>query len=248
MHGQKTAIVTGGSRGIGAATCRALFQSGWNVVINYKASQPAAAALAAELNRQRAPQRAVAAGADVADRSQVERLFQTAEAQFGGIDLLVNNAGIAQQKLFTDLTEEDWRAMVGVNLDGVFYCSQQALRRMLPRHTGRIINIASMWGQVGASCEVHYSAVKAAVIGMTKALAKEAGPSGVTVNCVCPGVIETDMNAALSPQTREALEAETPLGVIGTPEDVAAAVLFLAGGGAGFITGQVLGVNGGFVI
>lgn len=248
MARQKTAVITGGSRGIGRAIVLGLFQSGWNVVINYRSSQTQAEALASDLNRQALPQRAIAVQADVADRSQVERLFQTVDDQFGGIDLLVNNAGIAQQKLFTDLTEEDWRTMVGVNLDGVFYCSQQALRRMLSRHTGRIVNISSMWGQVGASCEVHYSAVKAAVIGMTKALAKEVGPSGITVNCICPGVIETEMNAALTPEIKAALREETPLCAIGTPEDVAAAVLFLAGDGASFVTGQVLGVNGGFII
>lgn len=248
MGRQKTAVVTGGSRGIGRAVVVALFKDGWNVALNYKASQNQALALAAQLNRQSVPQRAIAIQGDVSDPAQVEALFQKVDDQLGPVDLLVNNAGIAQQKLFTDLTEDDWRIMVGVNLDGVFYCSQQALRRMLPRHGGKIVNIASMWGQVGASCEVHYSAVKAAVIGMTKGLAKEVGPSGITVNCICPGVIETEMNAALTPETKAELREETPLCRIGTPEDVAAAVRYFAGDGAGFVTGQVLGINGGLVI
>lgn len=245
---QKTAVITGGSRGIGRATVIALFDRGWNVVINYKSSKETAEALVSELNGKTVPQRAIAVQADVADVSQVEMLFAVAEAQFGTIDLLVNNAGIAQQKLFTDITAADWRTMVGVNLDGVFYCSQAALRRMIRNHSGRIVNISSMWGQVGASCEVHYSAVKAAVIGMTKALAKEVGPSNITVNCICPGVIDTEMNANLTDEIKEELKEETPLCAIGTAEDVAAAVVFLAEDGAGFITGQVLGVNGGLVI
>ncbi len=245
---QKTAIITGGSRGIGRAAVQALFEKGWNVVINYKNSKEKAEALATELNSRDVPQRAIAVQADVADPVQVEALFAAADAQFGRLDLLVNNAGIAQQKLFTDITAEDWRAMVGVNLDSVFYCSQQALKRMIWNHSGKIINISSMWGQVGASCEVHYSAVKAAVIGMTKALAKEVGPSNITVNCICPGVINTEMNGNLTEDIIEELKEETPLCAIGTPEDVAAAIVFLAEDSANFITGQVLGVNGGLVI
>lgn len=245
---QKTAIITGGSRGIGRAAVIALFDRGWNVVINYKNSREKAEALAVELNSRDVPQRAIAVQADVADPAQVEALFAAADAQFGRLDLLVNNAGIAQQKLFTDITAEDWRAMVGVNLDSVFYCSQQALKRMIWNHSGKIINISSMWGQVGASCEVHYSAVKAAVIGMTKALAKEVGPSNITVNCICPGVINTEMNGNLTEDIIEELKEETPLCAIGTPEDVAASVVFLAEDSANFITGQVLGVNGGLVI
>lgn len=248
MAQQKTAIITGSSRGIGRAVAQSLFQSGCNVVINYRKNREQAEALAIQLNRMDVPRRAIAVQADVSDRNDVESLFAAAREAFGTVDILVNNAGIAQQKLFTDLTEDDWRTMVGVHLDGVFYCSQQALKEMLPRHSGTILNISSMWGQVGGSCEVHYSAVKAAVIGMTKALAKEVGPSGITVNCICPGVIETDMNSALTQSTRKELAEETPLGVIGTPEDVAAAAVFLTGDGAKFITGQVLGVNGGLVI
>ena len=182
--------------------------------------------------------------AELAGRAAVEELFRLA----GPVDVLVNNAGIAQQKLFTDVTEEDWRRVFAVDVDGVFRCCQCALPHMIHEKAGSIVNISSMWGQVGASCEVAYSAAKAAVIGLTKALAQELGPSHIRVNCVCPGVIDTEMNAALGADTMDALREETPLGRIGAPEDVAAAVSFLAGEESSFVTGQILGVNGGFVI
>ena len=244
----KTAVVTGGSRGIGRATVMALFEEGWNVVINYRSSQKEAEELAALLNCRKVRNRAVSVQADVSDLKQVEALFAQVDEQFGRVDVLVSNAGIARQELFTDVTEQQWREMVGVHLDGAFYCSQQALRRMISCHSGRIVYISSMWGQVGASCEVPYSAVKAALIGMTKGLAKEVGPSNITVNCICPGVIDTEMNRNLTEEILEELREETPLCKIGTPEDVANAVLFLAGDTSSFITGQVLGVNGGLII
>ena len=245
---QKTAVITGASRGIGAAVAKALFEKGYNVVIDYHHHKEQAEQIAVELNRQNVPQRAIAVMADVSRPEEAQALFRQAKETFGHIDVLVNNAGIAQQKLFTDITVDDWKSMTGVHLDGTFYCSQLAVREMLPRHSGRIINIASMWGQVGASCEVHYSAVKAGVIGLTKALAKEVGPSDITVNCICPGVIDTEMNSALPSEIRAELRDETPLCALGTPEDVAAAVTFFAGDGAKFVTGQVLGVNGGLVV
>ena len=176
-------------------------------------------------------------------------MFDKVDKALGGVDILVNNAGIAQQKLFTDLTVEDWRAMLDTNLSGVFNCSQEALRRhMLPVHSGVILNISSMWGQVGASCEVHYSAAKAGVIGLTKALAKEVGLSGVRVNCIAPGVIMTDMMKDFDEETIQSLREETPLNALGTPKDIADAAVFLCSEKAKFITGQVLGVNGGFII
>ena len=162
------------------------------------------------------------------------------------MDVLVNNAGIAQQKLFSDITPEEWRRMFAVDVEGVFHCCQCALPYMIHRKAGSIVNISSVWGQVGASCEVHYSAAKAAVIGLTKALAKELGPSGIRVNCVAPGVIRTEMNAHLSGEDMEALREETPLCRIGEPEEVADAVSFLAGEGSRFVTGQILAVSGGF--
>jgi len=186
--------------------------------------------------------------ADVADEAAVQALFADIERTLGPADILVNNAGIAQQKLFTDLTAAEWDRMFAVHVKGAFHCCQAALPHMIHQKWGRIINISSMWGQVGASCEVHYSAAKAALIGLTKALAKEEGPSGITVNCVAPGVVDTDMMAGFSRADREALADETPLGRLGTPEDIAAAIAFLAGDAGGFLTGQVLAPNGGFVV
>ena len=233
----RTALVTGGSQGIGAAVCRRLAAQGCRVVINYRSHKEAAEQLAAELN-------GLAVQADVADRSQFEALFAAA----GNVDVLVNNAGIAQQKLFTDITETDWRQMFAVDVDGVYRCCQLALPYMIHIKSGCIINISSMWGQVGGSCEVHYSAAKAAVIGLTRALAKEVGPSGIRVNCIAPGVIDTAMNAQHGAEVLRALAEDTPLERLGTPEDVAAAAAFLASPDASFLTGQVLGVNGGMII
>jgi 3-oxoacyl-[acyl-carrier protein] reductase len=167
---------------------------------------------------------------------------------FGRIDVLVNNAGIAQSKMFTDLTADDWDAMFDVNVKGAFHCCQSVLPGMISRKSGCILNVSSIWGLVGASCETHYSAAKAAVIGLTKALAKELGPSGIRVNAVAPGVIDTDMIAGLDDETREALKEETPLCRLGTAEDVAQTIRFLTSDSAGFITGQVISPNGGFVI
>ena len=185
---------------------------------------------------------------DVAVRSQVVQMVETVRKELGDPDLLINNAGISQQALFTDLTEEDWDRMFAVHVKGAFHCCQEVLPAMIRRRSGQIINISSMWGQVGGSCEVHYSAAKAALIGFTKALAKEVGPSQVRVNCVAPGVIATEMNGHLSPADLEALREETPLETIGTPEDVASLLVFLASDQARFITGQVIAPNGGIVI
>ena len=242
----KTAVVTGGSRGIGRATVMALFEEGWNVVINYRSSQKEAEELAALLNCRKVRNRAVSVQADVSDLKQVEALFAQVDEQFGRVDLLVSNAGIARQELFTDVTEQQWREMIGVHLDGAFYCSQQALRRMISCHSGRIVYISSMWGQVGASCEAAYSATKGAVLALSKALAQELGPSGIRVNAVAPGVIQTDMCAHVDPSVMEGLRQQTPIERLGTPEDIARAMVYLAD--AAFVTGQVLPVNGGFVI
>lgn len=240
----KKALVTGASRGIGRAVARRLSRDGFYVTINYAHSDSDANSLLDELNHSAGIKCADSYKADISDRRQAETMFR----DIGEIDLLVNSAGIAQQKLFTDLTEQDWERMFAVDVTGVFHCCQLALPCMIHRKQGKIINISSMWGQVGASCEVHYSAAKAAVIGLTKALAKEVGPSNIQVNCIAPGVIDTQMNAALSPETIDELKEETPLCRIGTPEDIAAAVSFLASPDADFITGQVLGVNGGMIV
>ena len=242
----KTVLITGASRGIGAATARLFAQKGWAVAVNYRNSRESAEGLVSEIRKNSGT--ALAIPADVGDPEQVEAMFRTAERELGQIEALVNNAGIAQQKLFTDLTDEDWDELFRVDVKGVFLCCRRALPAMIRRHRGVIVNISSMWGQVGASCEVHYSAAKAAVIGLTRALAKEVGPSGIRVNCIAPGVIQTEMNGNLTPETLEALKEETPLELLGDPEDVAKAAWFLTSEGSAFITGQVLGVNGGMVI
>ena len=186
--------------------------------------------------------------ADVADPVQVGRMVDNVLDKFCQLDILICNAGIAQQKLFGDLTDDDWRRMFAVNVDGVFHAVRAALPHFIHRKAGRIVTVSSMWGQVGGSCEVAYSAAKAAVIGLTRALAKELGPSGITVNCVSPGVISTEMNAHLDREALAALAEETPLGAIGTPEDVAEAIWYLSSDAARFVTGQVLAPNGGLVI
>ena len=241
----ETALITGGSRGIGAAIAAALARAGYAVAINYNHSAEAAEALAASLRAE--GRAALPVQADVSDPAQVAAMFAAVERQLGAVSVLVNNAGIAQQKLFTDLSDADWRRMMGVHLDGAFYCCRAALPAMIRARYGRILNIASMWGQVGGSCEVHYWAAKAGLIGLTKALAKEEGPSGITVNCIAPGVVDTDMMASFSAEDRAALADETPVCRLGNADEVAAAAVFLCSPAAGFITGQVLGVNGGLV-
>ena len=237
----KTVLITGGSRGIGAEMVRRFSKEGYRVAFVYRQSEEKALQLAAETG-------ALAIRADVAVAEDARRAVRQAREFLSNIDILINNAAVSSFSLFTDITDVDWDRMMQVNLNGAFYFCREILPEMIACHAGRIINISSMWGQVGASCEVHYSTAKAALIGLTKALAKEVGPSGITVNCIAPGVIDTDMNAALDEETRASLCEETPLCRIGTPQDVAACALFLAGEDASFITGQVIGVNGGFVI
>ena len=242
----KTILITGGSRGIGRACVELFARKGWRVVFLCRTREDAAKTLADKLRAEGCDTEYFLC--DVSDRTRVNEVVGEILRRCHRIDALVNNAAISQIKLFTDLTPEDWRRMFAVNVDGVFNCTQAVLGGMISEKSGAIVNISSMWGQVGASCEVAYSAAKAAVIGLTKALAKEVGPSGVRVNCVCPGVIDTDMNAALDEETRAALRDETPLERIGTPEDVARAVAYLCSDEASFITGQILGVNGGMII
>lgn len=239
---QKTVLITGASRGIGAAAAEAFAGAGYAVAAGYLRRRAEAEALAA-----RFPGQVLPVQGDVADRAAVDGMFAAAERAFGGVDVLVCSAGIAQQRLFTALTEADWRRMLDVHLTGAFFCCRRALPGMLRQRWGRILTVSSMWGQVGGSCEVHYSAAKAGLIGLTKALAREEAPSGVTVNCVAPGVIDTDMMAGFSPADRAALADETPAGRLGRPQEVASALLWLAGEEAGYITGQVIGVNGGLV-
>lgn len=242
----RTVLITGASRGIGRAAAVIFAKNGFNVAVNYCRSEDRAKALAEELKAYGV--NAAAYRADVSDKSAVTEMFRRAEAELGKISVLVNNAGIAEQALFSDITEEMWDRMFDVNVKGAYNCTQAALPSMIHEKYGRIVNVSSMWGISGASCEVHYSASKAAIIGFTKALAKEVGLSGITVNCIAPGVIETDMNAALSEEAMNVLKEDTPLNRIGDPEDAAEAIFFLASDKAGFITGQVLSVDGGFIV
>lgn len=242
----KTVIITGASRGIGRAIAALFAQNGYQVLINYVKSQDAAFALCASLQTE--GYSADLFQADVTDPAQVRAMTDFCLNRFGGIDLLVNNAGISKTALFTEIAEADWDEVIRVNLKGVYLCTQTVLPEMIRKKSGKIINISSIWGLVGASCEVHYSAAKAGVIGLTKALAKELGPSNIQVNCIAPGVIATDMLADYSQADRDDLKNQTPLLRLGTPEDIAACALFLASEAADFLTGQVISPNGGLVI
>ncbi len=237
----KRVLITGGSRGIGEACVRAFARYGCRVCFVYKNSRQAAEELAKEAG-------ALAVCADVSSFSQAESALAKAVDYLGGLDILVNNAGIAQEKLFTDISELDWKNMIDINLGGVFNFSSAAAKLMIQNHSGKIINIGSMWGKTGASCEVHYSASKAGIEGLTKALAKELGPSGINVNCIEPGVIDTDMNRGYSAADIAELCERTPLCRLGSADDVANAVCFLASDAASFITGQIIGVDGGFAV
>lgn len=242
----KTAVITGAAKGIGAAIAVAFAKSGYKVVINYNKSEERARQLCQILN-DTYPCEAVCIQADVSTYDGAKKLISESLSAFGDIDVLVNNAGIAQQKLFTDISNDDWQAMINTNLSSVFYTCREVVPFMVSRKQGSIVNISSIWGETGGSCEVHYSAAKAGVIGLTKALAKELAPSGITVNCVCPGVIRTDMLNSFTADDLKALAEETPVMRLGTPKDVADAVLYL-GTNSGFVTGQVLGVNGGLYV
>lgn len=241
----KYALITGASRGIGAATAAILAENGYGVFIHFNHSSDKALQLKDSLCKKGLS--AAVIQADVSDPEEVRKMFNQINEDCGGIDILVNNAGIAQSKLFTDITDEDWNQMISVNLSGAFYCCRAALPHMISQHYGRIINISSMWGQTGGSCEVHYSASKAGIIGLTKALAAEEGLSGITVNCIAPGVIRTDMTSMLTEDDFRALADDTPTGSIGEPQDIARTVLFLSDEKSSFITGQVFAVNGGII-
>lgn len=242
----KTAVITGAAKGIGAAIAISFAKAGYRVVINYNKSEERATALCKILN-DTYPTEAVCIRADVSTPEGAKKLIAESLSAFGDIDVLVNNAGIAQQKLFTDITNDDWANMMNTNLSSVFYVCREAVPFMVSRKQGSIVNISSIWGQEGGSCEVHYSAAKAGIIGLTKALAKELAPSNITVNCVCPGVIRTDMLSSFTEEDLATLAEETPVMRLGTPKDVADAVLYL-GTNSGFVTGQVLGVNGGLYV
>lgn len=243
---EQVAVVTGASRGIGAATAVSLGDAGYTVAVLYKSNQAGAEKTVEKIQRNGGQARAYQL--DVTDSTAVTAVTAQITAELGDISVLVNNAGVSEQKLFADITDADWSNMLSVHLNGAFYLSRAVLPAMLHEKYGRIINIASMWGETGGSCEVHYSAAKAGLIGLTKALAKELAPSGITVNAVSPGAVETDMMKMLGREVCESVAEETPVGRLGRPEEIADAVCFLASEKAAYITGQVLSVNGGIVI
>lgn len=237
----KTVFITGGSRGIGACAVKKFAKSGYRVAFSYLNSEKEAKILENKYG-------ALAVKADISDSEQVDKAIEKIEKAFGSVDILVNNAGIDEFALVTDITDEMWKKMIDTNLSGAFYACRRVLPSMIHKKDGIIINISSMWGEVGASCEVHYSVSKAGLIGLTKALAKEVGPSGIRVNCITPGVVDTDMNKNLTGDDVKSLISDTPLGKIASPEDIVGVMEFLASDSSSFITGQIIGVNGGFII
>ena len=243
---KKVVLITGGSRGIGRACVELFARRGDSVLFFCRRRADLAEALVQALRAEGCD--ADWYQCDVSNKAEVDAAVADILRRYHRIDALINNAAMSQTGLFTDVSEAEWDELFAVNVKGAALCAQAVLPGMISRRSGAIVNISSMWGQVGASCEVCYSAAKAALIGFTKALAQEVGPSGVRVNCIAPGVIDTDMNRALDAAALQALADETPLGRIGTPAEVASAACFLAGDEASFITGQVLGVNGGFVV
>lgn len=240
----KTVIVTGGSRGIGAEIVKLLAMEEYNVVLNYNKSEEQAKKIKNELLNK--GKNIEIFKADVSNRNEVKQLIKFTLEKFGTIDVLINNAGISQTKLFTDITDDDWNTMIQRNLTSVFYCTQEVLPTMINNKTGSIINISSIWGMVGGSCEVHYSVSKAGIDGMTKALAKELGPSNIRVNSIAPGAIDTDMNKGTTNDEWEDIKEQTPLRKIGKPIDIARCVRWLIEDE--FTTGQVISPNGGWVI
>lgn len=236
----KTVLITGGTRGIGREMVKKFTEAGYAVAFTYRSSD----AMAEELSLATG---ALAIKADSRSESDVASAVKKIEEKFGNVNILINNAAVSSFSLFTDISAEAWRDMFATNVDGAFLYSKAVLPAMINDKWGRIINISSMWGVVGSSCEVHYSATKAALIGMTKALAKEVGPSGITVNAIAPGLIDTDMNASLSEEDINEVVDSTPVMRIGMPEDVASAALFLASDAASFITADVLNVSGGLI-
>lgn len=237
----RNVIITGGSRGIGAACARVFSQNGDRVFIVYEKNDSAAQHICEECG-------AIPIKTDIASKEAVSALGAKIHSTYGKVDVIINNAGISQIKLFSDITEEDLRRMMSVNMDGAFFVTQEFIADMINKKSGKIINISSMWGEVGASCEVHYSASKAAMIGFTKALAKEVAPSGICVNCITPGVIDTEMNAELDAEAKAQLIDEIPVMRMGKAEEVAKLALFLASSDSDYITGQVIGISGGMVI
>ncbi len=246
MTKKKTVLITGSSRGIGREMARLFAKNNYNVVINYNKSEKEAQELLEELIQINCDIKMFKA--DVSNIDEAEALVKFTIGSFEKIDVLINNAGISRFNTFTEISYEQWHEVMNVNLNSVFYVTKKALQYMIPEYSGKIINISSIWGLVGAANEVHYSTSKAALIGMSKALAKELGPSNIQVNVIAPGVIQTDMLNEVDEDTIELLKYDTPLMRIGKAIDIARCALFLAEDGGDFITGQVISANGGFVI
>ena len=240
----KTVLITGGSRGIGKCIAENLARDGFNVVLNYNKSEKQAKQIKKELEEQGI--NIEICKADVSKREEVKKLVKFALNKFGNIDVLINNAGIAKLQMFNNITDSDWNEMIGTNLNSVFYCLQEALPNMIHNKNGCIINISSIWGLVGASCEVAYSVSKAGIDGMTKSLAKELGPSNIRVNSIAPGCINTDMNCYLTQEEWDDIKNKTPLKKIGEGLDIARCIKWLVEDE--FTTGQVIAVDGGFTI
>ena len=240
----KTVIITGGSRGIGAEIVNLLAKEGYNIVLNYNKSETKAKQIQEKLLKENI--KIEIFKADVSKREEVKKLIKYTLEKFKTIDVLINNAGISGQKLFTEITDEEWNTMINTNLNSVFYCSQEALKEMLNKKQGCIINISSIWGVTGGSCEVAYSAAKAGINGLTKALAKEVGLSNIRVNAIAPGIIETEMNSQLAEQEKNEIKEEIPLNKIGKPSDIAKCVKWLIEDT--YTTGQIISINGGWYI
>ena len=240
----KTVIVTGGSRGIGAAIVSLLAKENYNIILNYNKSEEIAKKIKEEFTIQ--GKNVEIFKADVSKREEVKELVKFAIEKFGNIDVLINNAGISQTKLFTDITDEDWNNMLNVNLNSVFYMTQEVLPYMINKKEGCIINISSIWGMCGASCEVHYSVAKAGIDAMTKSLAKELGPSNIRINSIAPGIINTDMNKYLTEKELEEIKEEIPLGKIGETSAISKCVKWLIEDD--YTTGQIIAINGGWNI
>lgn len=238
----KTVLVTGGSRGIGKSIVQKFAENGYNVILNYSKSEEAAYRLSEKYNNVKIFK------ADISNKKQVQEMIDYATSEFKKIDILINNAGISSTGLLQDLSEEELNRIFSVNVNGTFFCTQSVLPQMIARHEGKIINISSVWGLVGASNEVAYSASKAAIIGFTKALAKEVGPSNIHVNCIAPGIVMTDMVSDYTVEEFDDIRSQIPLERIGSTEDISNLAYFLASDEADYITGQIISPNGGWVI
>ena len=244
MYENKVVLVTGGSRGIGASLVKFLATKGYQVILNYNKSEEEAKKIQIELQKQNIKIDIIKA--NVANKLEVSKLVKYIIERYNKIDVLINNAGISQEKLFLDLTDDDWEHIMNINLNSVYFCSKEVLPYMLKRKEGCIINISSIWGETGASCEVAYSTTKAAINGFTKALAKEMGPSNIRINSIAPGIIDTDMNKNLSQEDITKIKEEIPLNKIGVPEDIAKCAKWLIEDT--YTTGQIININGGWYI